>query len=362
MLKQKLHKIQTELRQQQLDALLIGNFGHQIADDLLYYLLLKKLECATMYIPARGKPTLWGISFEVAQLQRAYPEITVKTFDKKVGELLPSPLGRGKGTLMGEDKVIGIRSNVLPHSVYKELRNYRIKEFQNSHQITAIKFPEEIKILQKAADITNDVFELALLNWRKFKTELDAANFINHSFVALGFEPSFPTIVASGKNAAHPHHVPTDTKIQHGFCVIDMGVRFQGYCSDMTRTIFIGQPTTDDRRLYETLLQSQEKTISMVTPGVMGKQLDKYCRDLLGKKLSKEFIHGLGHGVGTQVHEWPAVNAKSEAVLQENMVITIEPGIYKNNAYGIRIEDDILVKKDKPVILTTTSKELRVIK
>ncbi len=351
MLKYKLQKIQTELRKQRLDALLIGNFGHQIADDLLYYLLLKKLEYGMMYIPARGKPTLFGISFEVAQLQKAYPDITVKSFDKKVSELIK---------IKNEIK-IGIRTNALPYSIYKELKDYRTIEFKNSNEIVATKLPEEIKILQKAAEITGVVFEEAVRNWKLFKTEIDVANFINHSFVALGFEPSFPTIVASGKNAAHPHHVPTRTKIQKGFCVIDMGVRYQGYCSDMTRTVFVGKPTKKDTTLYQIVLDAQVKTTAIVKSGVVAKELDIFCREVLGETLSKEFVHGLGHGVGTQVHEWPSVSGRSETVLQENMLITIEPGVYKQNAYGIRIEDDVLVMKNRSRVLTSTRSDLLIV-
>ncbi len=111
-------------------------------------------------------------------------------------------------------------------------------------------------------------------------------------------------------------------------------------------------------QLYETVLEAQQKTIEVVKSGSIANELDHYCRALLGNKLSREFIHGLGHGVGTQVHEWPSINGRSEAVLQENMLITIEPGVYAQGKYGIRIEDDVLVGARQPIVLTQTTKEL----
>ena len=354
MTKEKISKIQTEIKKQNLDGLIMGNFNFNISDDLLYYLVLRTPELLLAYIPAQSKPTLWAISFEVAELKKLYPEFTVKPFDRPIENLLSKYVS---------GKKIGIRSDTLPVLAYRRLKKTKsnLVDFENSEKIVATKFPGEIKRLQKAADITDDIFKKLIKNWKKFNTEAEAANFILTETARHGLKPSFDPIVASGPNAANPHYHPQNKKIQKGFCVIDMGVRYQGYCSDMTRTVYVGKPNKKERELYNKLLEGQEKTLKEVKAGVSTKHLDLFCRDIIGKNLSKEFIHSLGHGVGSQVHEWPSVSERQEVMLKENMIITIEPGVYRQGAYGIRIEDDAVVTKRGCQILNKSPKGLHTV-
>lgn len=355
MLKQKIKRVQSLLKQQKLAGLVVGNFGHQTADDLLYWLLLKKLELGLLYIPEHGTPTLYGISFEVNQLKKQYQGITIKPFNTKAETLLSEHIGT-------KTKKIGLRTAALPTAVYKKLQTVEhtvFEELQNENEfLFAQKLPEEIERMKKAATMTDELFSELTKNWKHFTTEADVAHFLNTQMATHGVEPSFPPIVATGAHAANPHHGFSDTKIQKGFCVIDMGVRYEGYCSDMTRTIFVGTPNKKEVELYQKLKTIQQAAVDMCMPGTTVKIIDHACREQLGPKLDKEFIHSLGHGLGTQVHEWPRVSASVDTKLMENMVITIEPGVYRAGKYGIRIEDDVLITKSGPVVLTQSSKDL----
>lgn len=356
MLSQKVEKLQGLLREQKIDVLIAGNFGHLISDSILQYLLCRQLEYAIFIIPKKGRATLYAISFEVPHITEEYPVLRVRPIAAGLSGILKRSVQKG-------DRV-AIHAEALPYSAGEEIRQLTgasVVPLEGLRAIIAVKLPEEVRQIRIAAEKTRKVFEAVMRKWKRYGTEADAAQSIHAEMLRQGVEPSFPTIVAAGKNAARPHHSPRDEKMRKGFCVIDMGVRTGGYCSDMTRTIYLGRPSKKERALYSTLRHTQEACAMLSVPGARAKDIDAACRRMLGKKLEKEFIHGLGHGVGTQVHEWPALNRTSAAVLADGMVVTIEPGVYREGAYGIRIEDDILVTKNGPDILTKTTKELIII-
>jgi len=353
MFKDKLKKIQRALREQKLDGLVLGNFGFHLYDDLLYYLLLRVPEHLVAFIPVAGKPTLYAIPFEVGELTRAYPACRVRPLAASTASLL-TPIVQGK-------KRIGLRPSTLPANIYQALKRVartRWKNFDREKEIMAIKLPSEVIRLRRAAKLTDQIFTRLIRRWRRFRTETDIAQFILLEIAKHGLTPSFPPIVATGRNAANPHYQPQNKKIQSGFCVLDFGVRAAGYCSDMTRTIYVGKPNAAERALYQTLLEAQTSTVKKVRAGVATADLDDFCRQKLGKRLNKQFVHGLGHGLGTQVHEWPSVSANQPVLLEENMLITIEPGVYQAGKYGIRIEDDVVVTKKGAKILTMSTKKL----
>ena len=150
--------------------------------------------------------------------------------------------------------------------------------------------------------------------------------------------------------------------LRKGFCVIDFGVKYNGYCSDMTRTVFIGKPTKKDRELYDLLLQAQEECVAMVKSGIVAKDIDSHARKVLGK-YSKYFIHGLGHQLGIEIHENSkrGINKRGNFKLKEGMVITIEPGIYLPRRGGVRIEDDVLINESGLESLTDLPRKLEII-
>lgn len=358
MLQEKITKIQTLLVEQKQDFLLIGNFGHQISDDLLYWLLLEKLEYGFMLIPQSGKPTLFAIPFEAQQLKQKREEFltiipAATSVEKSIQELIPST-----------ESTLAVRASALPYHISEKLKTIpqiTLTSFTHEEHIMSVKLPKEISRMRQAAKLTNIIFTELLKGWHACYTEADAANLLLTLMAERGVEPSFPPIIASGINAANPHHHPEYKKINSGFCVIDFGIRFKGYCSDMTRTVYIGTPTAAEIDIYTTVLAAQEKTIKKIAPGIAIKELDVFCRNELGPDLATLFIHSLGHGLGAQVHEYPTVSKKSETMLNPHTVITIEPGVYLADQYGIRIEDDVLVTEQGYDVLTQSDKTLHLV-
>lgn len=173
---------------------------------------------------------------------------------------------------------------------------------------------------------------------------------------------SFETIVASGPNSALPHARPTRRKIGGGFVVLDYGVILAGYCSDMTRTVWVGRATGEARQRYSAVLEAQLAAIAAVAPGVEAQAVDGAARDVLRKhKLDKYFTHSLGHGVGLEIHEAPRLAKGQTQKLEPGMVVTIEPGVYIPGKGGVRIEDMVLVTKTGCEVLTPTPKEFLVL-
>jgi Xaa-Pro aminopeptidase len=171
---------------------------------------------------------------------------------------------------------------------------------------------------------------------------------------------SFPTIIASGKRSALPHGVASEAKIPaKGFVVCDFGVILAGYCSDMTRTVHVGNPTAEAKYVYQKVRDAQRAAVEAVKPGISAGEIDAAARKSLKKQnLSRYFTHSTGHGVGLEIHESPRIAANETDILQPGMVITIEPGVYIPDKWGIRIEDMVLVTETGCEVLTPTSKEL----
>ena len=173
-------------------------------------------------------------------------------------------------------------------------------------------------------------------------------------------EPSFATIVASGNRSSMPHGVASDKIIEAGdFITFDFGAVYKGFHSDMTRTVVMGPASEQQKKLYSIVLEAQKRGVAAVRAGITGKELDAVCRDYIREQgYTKEFNHGTGHGVGLEIHEEPVANAKSDTVFSENMIITVEPGIYLSGEIGLRIEDSVIVKADGCELLTHSPKEL----
>lgn len=218
------------------------------------------------------------------------------------------------------------------------------------------KTDSEIALIRKACALTQKVLKEIIQDFH-FKKESEIKGYITRRAQELDCELSFNPIVASGRNAAIPHH-ESNSFLKRGFLVIDMGLKYKGYCADITRTIFLGKPSKDELLKYNSLLKIQKEVIKKVKPDVKINELELFVRKELGAS-GKLFVHSLGHGVGIQVHELPAVNKKSEQKLIPGMVITIEPGVY--DTFGIRIEDNLLVTRNGCKSLSTFSKKLIII-
>ncbi len=229
-----------------------------------------------------------------------------------------------------------------------------------------IKREEEIEFIKKAVEIGDATFKFAIEKVEEGLVEKDLAAQMELYMKQLGGDgPSFETIIASNYRSAMPHGVASEKKIEkEGFIKFDFGVYYKGYVSDMTRTIYYGaNPSEKHLDIYNTVLEAQKRACKAVKAGVKCSELDKIARDYITEKgYGDLFGHGLGHGIGVYIHEQPSVNSKSDIVLEEGMVITIEPGVYVEGFGGVRIEDDVVVRKDYGEILNKTSKELIIIK
>lgn len=230
-----------------------------------------------------------------------------------------------------------------------------------------VKNQTEIAYITEACRLADDIFSETLAyikkTYKNKKTlsEQDVREYILVLIKKQKLRPSFPPIVTSGKNAGNDIHPKATNQKLKGFVIIDLGVRYHGYCSDMTRTIYVGTPSEKSRALYEHILTAQLQGVHLSVHTASCADIDKTVRESLGKYASY-FVHTLGHGVGRKIHEAPILYEKRiKPVLKEGMVITIEPGIYIPNTLGIRIEDTLVVTSSKPEILTQTSKKLVVI-
>ena len=235
---------------------------------------------------------------------------------------------------------------------------------------------EEIRKLRRAARIADSAFEHALKFIKPGVRELDIASEIDYFMKKSGLKipalesvppfqshavmPSFETIVASGVRSAMPHGVASTKKIKKGeFVTMDFGGQYQGYSSDITRTVVVGKATPKQKKIYNLVLEAQLLALSEAKAGMKAKDLDKVARDVISRAgYGKNFGHGLGHGLGLLVHDSPAVSPASETTLLPGMVITIEPGIYLQGWGGVRIEDDIVITERGCRLLTKANKEL----
>ena len=227
-------------------------------------------------------------------------------------------------------------------------------------KLREIKSEEEIQLLKKAIQISDKAFNSVSESISVGDSEEDIAWRFEKLVRELGGEAiSFDTIVASGPNGARPHHKAGKSLIKEGDTIVfDCGARYQGYCSDLTRTVIVGSPDKFTKKIYETVLAAQETAFALLESGISGSDCDSLSRNIINESgYSKNFGHSLGHGVGLEVHELPGVGPRSTNIISENMVFTIEPGIYIEGWGGVRIEDIVMLNKGKLEILSNAKKE-----
>ena len=235
----------------------------------------------------------------------------------------------------------------------------RLSDYMRNMRI--IKSDKEVEYITKAQRIAEAAFTKLLSNMRAGMTEKHIAALLEYIMIDLGSDGvSFATIAASGVNSACPHAVPTDKQVQDGdFLTLDFGATYKGYHSDMTRTVVFGKPTDEMKNIYNAVWGANTDAIKAVRADISCKLVDNVARSTLDAWGYEEyFTHGLGHGVGLEIHEAPNVNARSGVMLKEGMIITIEPGVYIPGKYGVRIEDMCVVTKEGCKIITDTPKTL----
>lgn len=288
--------------------------------------------------------------------------VLLKSFSRQLGELFASQ----------KIKTVYLETDTVSLSAFSSLKK-RLPDFVFSSDdklqslITkqrSIKSAEEISLIKKAQKMTDETFSYILGNISAGRTEREVMLDMEFFMRRLGSEGvSFDFIVVSGKNSSMPHGVPTDKKIETGdFITMDFGAVCGGYRSDMTRTVAVGKVSNKQKEVYGTVLRAQKAAIEYIKPGVVCKEVDRVARDIISEAGYGDcFGHGLGHSVGIEIHENPACNTVCEAVMEKGIIMTVEPGIYIENDFGVRIEDMVVVTDNGCEDLTESKKELIVV-
>lgn len=262
-------------------------------------------------------------------------------------------------------KKLGFEQTDLSFATYTAYQNELSVDFvpvtEAVEKLRLIKSDSEIKILKEATDIADAAFKHVLDFIRHGVTELEVANELEFFMRKAGAaSSSFDIIVASGYRSALPHGVASDKVIEKGeFVTLDFGAYYKGYCSDITRTVAVGEVSDELKLIYEIVLEAQLRGMAGIKPGMTGKEADALTRDYITEKGYGEYFgHSTGHGLGMEVHEAPSLSFRSDTILVPGMLVTVEPGIYVPGLGGVRIEDDTLVTKDGNESLSHSTKDL----
>lgn len=231
----------------------------------------------------------------------------------------------------------------------------------NIYDMRTVKSSDEIEKIRRAQEIAEQAFDEILGFIRPGVTEREIALKLDSCMLKNGAEGlSFETIALAGANTSMPHGTPGNYKVQSGdFVLMDFGAVYDGYHSDMTRTVCVGRVSEKMEEIYNIVLKAQLKALEKIKSGITGGELDGYARDIIAESGYGDFFgHSLGHGVGMEIHEFPTASSKSETVFKENMVVTVEPGIYLPGELGVRIEDFVVVTENSYQNLTNCPKKL----
>lgn len=218
---------------------------------------------------------------------------------------------------------------------------------------------DAIPSIKKACKLTDAAFKFILKKIKPGISEKEIAFEINDFIKKHGADIAFPSIVAFDKNSVEIHHKPTDQRLKtKDIILMDFGAKVENYCSDMTRTIFLGKATSEQKKIYQTVLEAQKRAMKQLNNGIKASSVDKIARDYIVSQGYPTIPHSLGHGVGLEVHESPRLSPTSNDILKPGMVFSIEPGIYLPNKFGVRIEDLVALEQDGIKILTHSTKAL----
>lgn len=265
-----------------------------------------------------------------------------------------------------EIKKMGFDGAHITYNMYERLKN-SLKDIEffplkdEIEDIRKCKEADEITLMLEAIEIATNAFKEVIEEIKPGKTEKEIARTLDYTMERLGADkPSFDTIVASGERSALPHAIPTDKRLSKGEpVVIDFGAQKNGYCSDETCTILLGEVNGKINEIYKVVNDARMLGIEKARPGMPVKELDMIVRGYIEKAgYGTYFGHGTGHGIGIAVHESPSINTTSEGILEENMVITIEPGIYIPHIGGVRLEDMVFIGSNGVRVLTKIRKDM----
>lgn len=265
-------------------------------------------------------------------------------------------------------KTLAIEKDHMNVKRYEHIQDYfsnptLVAAEEKLRELRMIKTKNEVIKIREACRLADLAVEIGVHEIAEGKTEVEIVASIEYEMKRIGYEMSFPTMVLTGKNASSPHGTPGITKVQRGDLVLfDLGVIYEGYCSDITRTVAFGDINNQQADIYETVRKAQEATVTASKPGISCSDLDLIARNIIKEKgYGNYFPHRLGHGLGISVHEYPSITETNPLLLQTGMVYTVEPGIYVQNVAGVRIEDDLLLTENGYETLTKYPKSLQII-
>lgn len=304
----------------------------------------------------------YGSACEAKKQGKINSEVTVVLQDKTLWETLA-------GLFEGCDNIL-IEENYVTVSEYERLsEKFAGKKLCNGascafEMLRAVKTDSELEKIVKAQAVTDKAFAHILSyisdNLGKGLTEKQVALELDYFMLSNGADGiAFDTIAVNAEKSAMPHGVPDNIPIKKGFLTMDFGARFDGYCSDMTRTVSIGKPTEKMRDVYDTVLNAQYKALEYISAGKTGKSIDGVAREYIASRgYDGCFGHSLGHSLGLEIHESPNFSPSNNSPIPEGAVISVEPGVYLDGEFGVRIEDIVSVKNGGYVNLTNSPKEL----
>ncbi len=290
--------------------------------------------------------------------------LEAKQFLGKRFEVLCQDIKTAKSLIEGSK--IGIE-NDISYGQYKMISQL---EGDNLIDITEyistlrdVKTDIEIGCIKKAQSVTELAYDEALKIIKEGVSEVELAAYIEYIMKRNGCNIAFESIVAFGDHTASPHAHPSQRALKSGdFITMDIGASYDGYCSDMTRTVGYGQLSTNQVEIYAHVLKAQSLAIDKLKAGMTGKEGDAIARDYFQEQgLDKYFTHSLGHGVGIDIHEGVGLTPREDRILQPNMVVTVEPGLYIDGQFGVRIEDMVQITKSGVIDLTNTDKQLTIL-
>lgn len=350
----RLQKLRERIAQDQLDCLFISNNENRryfsgFVGSAGYLLVTQEqaVICTDFRYTEQAMQQAPGwrvdkISGKPDWLPRLINEFEIKTLGFEADDLTVASLERFRKVLKGCDG----DPELLPTSAI-------------GLDLRAKKDTEELGLLQKAIDIGDGAFEETVPMLQVGMTERDAAWIFEQAVRNAGGESiSFDTIVAVGPNAARPHHAAGDARLAEGQTIVfDCGAKYQGYCSDLTRTFVLGKADDEIKRVYDIVLMAQLTAIDIVEPGMTGEECDTIARTIISEAgHGNDFGHSLGHGLGLEVHENPGVGPNAKNILENGMPFTIEPGIYIPGWGGVRIEDVVVLEGGSARVMSQAAK------
>ena len=351
-----LDKIRAAIRRKSADALLVTQpenrrylSGYTATD------LAIAESAGTLLIPARGAPLLLTDSRYKIQAENEADSFNVITMKASLLDALQTILPKqGVKRLLFESHYLLYGTAEKLKDLGRKLKVEMIPVSTMVEKLRTIKSPGEIDRIRRSVTLNEQIFQEIYRSLRPGQTEREVAIAIESAMKLGGAEDTaFPPIVASGPNAAIPHAIPTDRVIREGeTIIIDMGLKLNGYCSDMTRTIVLGNPDRRTMEIIRLIRKAQKKALETIRAGITARDADRSARKIIADAgFGRFFGHGLGHGVGLAVHESPSLNRRRRNTLQAGMVVTVEPGIYIADWGGVRLENMIVVESDGCTVL-----------